>query len=160
MQKLLSAHQSNALSVSSIGLSFVAPSGISRSTWVFDSDVTHHMTNDIFLFSYISAFSFPASVLTANGTPMSLAGIGSIVSPQLSLSDVYCLHQLTLNLISISQLCDSGHIVHFSSTSCHVQDPHSKKLIGTGRREEGLYILEKLQVPDFAASKLICRRLD
>lgn len=141
MQKLLSTHLPNALSVSSIGLSSSAPSGISPSIWVFDSGATHHMTNDISLFSSISASSFPASALTANGTPMSLAGIGSIVSPRLSLSDVYCIPQLTLNLISISQLCDSGYIVHFSSSSCHVQDPHSKKLIGTGlERRDYMYL--------------------
>ncbi|PNX69588.1 gag-pol polyprotein, partial [Trifolium pratense] len=48
-------------------------------------------------------------VMTADGTPMPVAGIG--------------------------QLCDSGYSVMFSSTHCHVQDPQSGRLIGTDRRQ-------------------------
>lgn len=81
------------------------------------------MTNDISLFTSISSFFSPTSILTTNSTPMSLAGVGSIMSSHLSLSDVYCILQLALNLILISQLCDSRYSVNFSSTSCYLQDP-------------------------------------
>ncbi|BBH07273.1 hypothetical protein Prudu_019153 [Prunus dulcis] len=66
----------------------------------------------------------------------SSSGLPSSSSSGLCLSDVYYIPQLTLNLISIIQFCASGYVVQFSFTSCYVQDPHSKKLIGTGRREE------------------------
>lgn len=103
LQKLISTSQPNALSVSpSIGLSSSAPSGISPSTWVFDLGAAYHMANDVSLFKSISSTSTFISVLAANGTPMSLAGIGSIISPRLSLSNVYCIPQLALNLIYIS----------------------------------------------------------
>lgn len=138
-QKLCSTHQPNALSMISHSscLPSSSSSGISPSTWVFDSGATHHMTSDLSLFTSLSSLSTSISVLTVNGTSMSLAGIGSITTSGLCLSDVYYIPQLTLNLISISQLCASGYVVQFSSTSCYVQDPHSKKLIGTGRREGG-----------------------
>lgn len=113
MQKLLSMNQPNALSVSSsLGLSFSIPPGISHSTWVFYSGATLSIANYSSLF--LSIFSPPSSatVMAANGTSMSLADI------PLRLSDVYCIPQLPLNLISISQLWDIGYRVHFSSTSC------------------------------------------
>lgn len=49
LQKFLSFHQPNALSIvsPSIGLPPSASSSISPSTWVFDSGATQHMTNDI-----------------------------------------------------------------------------------------------------------------
>jgi hypothetical protein len=90
--------------------------------------------------------------MTADGTPMSLAGIGSVSTPNMSFSDVYYIPDLTLSLASVSQLCDSGYSVMFSSTSCCVHDPHSGRLIGTGRRQGGLYVLDELRVPDTAAS--------
>ena len=52
-------------------------------------------------------------VMTANGTHMPLAGVGSICTPHLSLSDGYCFLELTMNLIYVSQLCDSGYSIHF-----------------------------------------------
>jgi len=52
-----------------------------------------------------------------------------------------------LNLASVGQICDSGdYLVMFSGSFCCVQDLQSQKLIGTGRRENGLYILDKLKM--------------
>ena len=77
------------------------------------------MTSNSSLFA--SIISTPStSVLAANDTQMSLAGVGTIVSSQLTLPDVYYIYQLTLNLISVSQLFDSGFLVHLSSTGCAV----------------------------------------
>ena len=84
------------------------------------------------------------SVMSIDGTPMPLAGVGFICTPHLSLSYVYCILKLTMNLTSMSQLCGSGYFVQFSSTSCHVQDPQSQRLIRTGRRQGGLYVMDEL----------------
>jgi hypothetical protein len=40
----------------------------------------------------------------------------------------------------------------FSGSFCCVQEMQSQKLIGTGRRENGLYILNELKVPVVAAA--------
>jgi hypothetical protein len=90
--------------------------------------------------------------MTADGTPMPLAGVGSVVTPHLSLPNVYLILKLKLNLASVGQICDSGdYLVMFSGSFCCVQDLQSQKLIGTGRRENGLYILDELKVPVAAA---------
>ena len=121
------------------------------SEWVLDSGASHHMSPDSSSFSSLCP-SPSISVMTADGTPMPLAGIGSIVMPHLFLPDVYHISKLTLNLASVGQLCDSGNLVTFSSSSCYVHDLQSKKLIGTGRRKGGLYVLDELKVPEVKAT--------
>ncbi|KAK0598489.1 hypothetical protein LWI29_035151 [Acer saccharum] len=149
-QKFL-ATQPHAMSASSsIGQLPPSSSGMSSSIWVLDSGASHHMSPDSSSFvSLCPATS--VSVMTADGSPMPLAGVGSIVTHNISLSNVYHIPNLTLNLVSVSQLCDSGYSVSFSSIYCHVQDPQSQKLIGTGHRQGGLYILDELKLPVFAA---------
>jgi hypothetical protein len=83
-------------------------------------------------------------VITADDTSMPLAGVGSSVTPHLSLPNVYLILKLRLNLASVRHLCDFGdYLVIFSSFFCCVQDLQSKKLIGTGRRKNELYILDE-----------------
>ncbi|XP_062100793.1 uncharacterized protein LOC133806717 [Humulus lupulus] len=114
------ASQPHAMSASShIGLPSSSTPGISSSIWVLDSGASHHMSPNSN--SFMSIKSTPSvSVMTADGTPMPLAGIVSICTPKMSFSD----------------------------------DPHFKKLIGTRRRQGGLYILDELRVPDVAASSV------
>jgi hypothetical protein len=91
--------------------------------------------------------------MIADGTPMPLTGVGSVVTPHLSLSNVYLIPKLKLNLASVGQICDYGdYLVMFSGSFCCVQDLQSQKLIGTGRRENGLYILDELKVLVVAAA--------
>ncbi|KAG5546465.1 hypothetical protein RHGRI_018600 [Rhododendron griersonianum] len=81
---------------------------------------------------------------------MHVASIGSILSstaPSLSIPNVFYVPQLSLSLLSISQLSDSGFDVVFSSSGCVVQDRDSKKQIGAGRRVGDLYLLEHLHLP-------------
>lgn len=92
------------------------------------------------------------SIIIADGTPMPLAGIGFISISNLSFLNVYYIPKLILNLTSVGQLCDSSCSVLFSSTNCYVQDPKSGRLIGTGCRLGGLYILDELKVPNVVAS--------
>lgn len=88
-----------------------------------------------FIFSVsLHPISF-VSIMTADGTPMPLAGIGSVSAPNLSISDVYYIPNVTLSPVSVSQLCDFGYSILFSSTSCYVQDLQSRRLIGIGHRQ-------------------------
>ena len=84
--------------------------------------------------------------MTADGTPMPLQGVGSVITPTVSLFDVYYIPDLKLNLVSVSQLCESGYLVSFSSTTCCVMDPRSQKVIGKGRKQGGLYVLDELNI--------------
>ena len=132
-QKFL-ATQLHTISASShIDLSSSSPSSISSSLWVLDSGASHHMSPDLSSFVSLSPNS-SMSVMTANGTPMPLVGVGSIVTPSLSLSNGYDIPSLTLNLVSVSQLCQLGYSVSFSFSTFYVHNPQTQKLIGKGRR--------------------------
>ena len=146
LQKLLDV-KSHAMSVSSsIGQSIDNESGINPTTWILDSGASLHMSPNAKLFASVKPMpSLP--VTTADGTPMPLAGIGPIMGPKLSLPNVYHIPKLSLNLVSVGQLFDSGYKVFFSRTSCCVQDPRTQKLIGTDRRRGGLYVLDELRLP-------------
>ena len=57
--------------------------------------------------------------MTVDDTLMPLAGVGSVITSYLSLSNVYFILNLQLNLVSVGQICD--YLVMFSGSFCCVQ---------------------------------------
>lgn len=118
-QKFLSL-QPQALSVSS----FICQlphnsSGMSFFEWILDSGASHHMSLDSSSFTSVCS-SFSIYVMTAVRTAMHLSGVDSVITLHLPLVDVYRIPKLTLNLVFVGQLCDSGYLVMFSNSSCNV----------------------------------------
>ncbi|KAJ9567342.1 LOW QUALITY PROTEIN: hypothetical protein OSB04_003308 [Centaurea solstitialis] len=142
---------SASMSHSGSGLSSTNTSGIPSSLWILDSGASHHMSPHLISFTSLSPRS-PVSVMSASSTPMQVEGVGSIVTPQLSLSDVYYIPTLALNLVSVSQLCKTGYWVFFSDYLCCVQDPRTRKVIGIGHKLGDLYVVDELRVSGVAAS--------
>ncbi|KAK0597996.1 hypothetical protein LWI29_030648 [Acer saccharum] len=123
-------------------------SGTSRhSLWFLDSRASNHMTFSptYFSHSYPVKNSFP--IYTANNTPLLVTNIGSVHTSSLTLPNVLLVPELTMNLISISQLCDQGYHVKFSASGCVVQDHRTGKLCGKGCRIGRLYCIESLHLP-------------
>jgi hypothetical protein len=65
--------------------------------WVLNYGASHHMSPDSSSFTYMSP-SPNIPVMTADDTLMPLASVGSVVTPSLSLSYVYLIPKLRLNL--------------------------------------------------------------
>jgi hypothetical protein len=131
---------------SSVGQLPYSSLGMSHFKWVLDSGALHHMSPDSSSFTSVS-LSPSISIMTADGASMPLAGVSSVVTPHLSLPNVYLILKLKLNHTSIGQLCDFGdYLVMFSGSFCCVPDLQSQKMIGIGRRENRLYIFDKLKV--------------
>ncbi|PON97250.1 LOW QUALITY PROTEIN: hypothetical protein TorRG33x02_070060 [Trema orientale] len=104
--------QPHTMSASShIGLSSSSSAGMTTSVWVLDSGASHHMSPNLSSFVSLSHKS-SVSIVTADSTHMP-TGIGSVVTPYFCLPNVYHIPNLTLNLISVSQLCDSSYLVSF-----------------------------------------------
>ena len=145
--------QASALTTTQSGLPGTQLTDILPTTWIFDSGSSHHMTPHISLLRNCIAPTSPIRIATANGSSMNVVSIGSVTtSPSLSLPHVFYVPQLSLSLLSVSQLSDSGFDVLFSSSGCIVQDRNSRKQIGTGRRVGDLYVLESLHVPTESTS--------
>lgn len=70
----------------------------------------HHASPNLSSFVSLSPKSL-VSVVTPDGTPMSIVGIGSIDAHFLPLNDIYHIPSLTLNFVFVSQLCESGYLV-------------------------------------------------
>ena len=78
-----------------------------------------------------------------------------LLLPLISLSNVYHIPNLTLNLAYVGQLCNSSNLVTFSSSYCFMQDFQSQKLIGICHRKGGLYVLDELKMPATAVAATI-----
>jgi len=89
---------------------------------VLDSGASHHMFPDSLSFTFVSPSS-SIPVMIVDGTLMPLAGVGSVITPHLSLPNVYLISNLKLNLAFVGQICDSNdYLVMFSGSFCCVQD--------------------------------------
>ena len=71
---------------------------------------------------------------------MPLVRIRNVHTENISLSDVYCIPKLAMNLTSVGQLCDSGNSANFFPNTCYIQDLKPKEVIGTCHRETGDFI--------------------
>ncbi|GKF29311.1 gag-pol polyprotein [Tanacetum coccineum] len=113
----------------------------SFSKWILDSGVTHHMS---YLSSQIISLNlnFSKSIAAANGDSMPLAGIGSVDTSSIALSDVYYISSLTINLAYVSKICDSGCDVKISFSSCSIYDRKSHEVVRKGHKQGDLYVLD------------------
>ena len=70
---------------SSVGQLTHNSSSVSSFIWILDSSATHHMSPNSSCFTSMSHSSF-VPVMIVDGTPMPLAGVGYVVTPNLPLS--------------------------------------------------------------------------
>ena len=83
-QKFLSLQPQAMSASSSIGQLTHNSLGMLSSTWILDSSASHYMSLDFSCFTSMS-HSSSVPVVIADGTPISLAGVGSVVTSNLSL---------------------------------------------------------------------------
>ena len=81
------------------------------------------MTPDEFQFSNKAPLEHPITIYTADGTLMPINHNETISSPSLSLSDTFHIPKLSLNLLSVGQLCELGIDLLFTNHGVDVQDP-------------------------------------
>ena len=103
-------------------------------SWFFDTACCNHMTPDESQFSDKASLAHPISIYTADGTLMLVVHKGTISTPSLSLSDTFHIPKLSLNLLSVGQLCELGVDILFTNHGVDVQDPWMGQVLGTGRK--------------------------
>uniref|UniRef100_A0A2N9HQ21 Integrase catalytic domain-containing protein n=1 Tax=Fagus sylvatica TaxID=28930 RepID=A0A2N9HQ21_FAGSY len=92
------------------------------------------------------------TITTADGSAMTVSHVGSISTPNLSVSDVFCVPKLHLNLLSVGQLTELGLNLFFSSRGCLVQDSRTGQIVGTARKVGRLFELTSLHFPSSSVS--------
>uniref|UniRef100_A0A2N9HMZ1 Integrase catalytic domain-containing protein n=1 Tax=Fagus sylvatica TaxID=28930 RepID=A0A2N9HMZ1_FAGSY len=148
LQALFSQVQVLSSSASNFALSVTL--GIS-SEWFLDSACCNHMTDNPHLTSAHTPPVLP-TITTADGSAMTVSHVGSISTPNLSISDVFCVHKLHLNLLSVGQLTELGLNLFFSSRGCLVQDSRTGQIIGSARKVGRLFELTSLHFPSSSVS--------
>uniref|UniRef100_A0A2N9GRJ3 Integrase catalytic domain-containing protein n=1 Tax=Fagus sylvatica TaxID=28930 RepID=A0A2N9GRJ3_FAGSY len=124
-------------------------------SWLLDSACCNHMTPHASHFSQKTPLVPSPIIYTADSSHMSVSHIGTISSPDLTIPDTYLVPKLSLNLLSVGQLCELGLDLHFSNHGVDVQDPLTGKLLGTGRKTGRLFELCNLQIPSHMVSSSV-----
>uniref|UniRef100_A0A2N9HDD0 Integrase catalytic domain-containing protein n=1 Tax=Fagus sylvatica TaxID=28930 RepID=A0A2N9HDD0_FAGSY len=123
-----------------------------QSEWFLDSAYCNHMTdNPPHLTSAHTSPVLP-TITTADGSAMTVSHVGSISTPNLSVSDAFCVPKLHLNLLSIGQLTELGLNLFFSSRGCLVQDSRTGQIIGTAHKVGQLFELTSFHFPSSLVS--------
>ena len=104
------------------------------------------MSSDSQRFSSVIPATHASLIQTDNGSHIAASHTSSVSTPTLSLSDTYLIPNLTLNLISVDQLCELGFDLWFDSSGCRVQDPWTNQVLGIGRRVGRMFELISLHL--------------
>jgi hypothetical protein len=80
-------------------------------------------------------------VTLGDGTKREVMGVGKLDCPETpKLSDVLLVKGLTVNLISISQLCDQGYKVEFTKGGCVVLNGCNQEVMRGDRSKDNCYL--------------------
>uniref|UniRef100_A0A0A9DGS4 GAG-pre-integrase domain-containing protein n=1 Tax=Arundo donax TaxID=35708 RepID=A0A0A9DGS4_ARUDO len=115
------------------------------------------MTHDRTSLSSISTPSISTTVYTADGSPLPVAGRGTLLSDSFHLPAIY-VPKLTMQLILAGQLTDYGCRVILDYDSCCVQDRNTGLLVGIGPRRrdsQRLWELDWLRLSSAASASLV-----
>jgi len=127
----------------------------SSKPWYLDSRASNHMTNIVVPLFNIRNYegSLKINTVDDNSLPISVSDLSS------SLTDVFVSLDLSTNLISVGQLVDNDCDVHFSRSSCVVQDQVLGKMIAKGPKVDrlfSLYISLSTIIPSFPLFSFAC----
>jgi hypothetical protein len=115
----------------------------SSAQWVIDTGATDHMVITTKFYTTMHRVD-NINVNLPTGQSVMVTHIGSIqITPTLLLTDVLCVPSFDFNLISVSKLTLSLHCcIFFLSTYCFIQDLMHWRMIGMGKQQNGLYLLD------------------
>lgn len=119
---------------------FFPPSLLDKDCWILDSGATHHMTN---ILGGVLSPSEVKDIRLGNSNMLPVVGKKniSLEDLKLELRDVLCVPELSVNLISISCLLDSGCDIVFQNESNTCKITKDERVIGTAERRNNLWYL-------------------
>ena len=118
--------------------------GPEPSDWYLDTGALAHMTPDLSHLDQASNYMGKDRVVIGNGVSLPITHTGTISpTPSLELLDVLVVPRLTKNLLSISKLTfDFPLVVTFTNNFFSIQNRQTGRVVATGKRDSGLYVLE------------------
>ena len=120
---------------------------ISETAWYIVSNAAEHMTGDLHLLTNFIPTQPARPVRTHTGAMLQVRGKGSLSSTQLAIPGVSYVPGLTENVISVTQLTDSGFSVAFGPHGCTVTRNRGGAKVGYAYHAGSqLYRLDYLRV--------------
>jgi hypothetical protein len=116
-----------------------------KNPWYIDSGCSKHMTGDRSKFLTLSD-SKSGNVTFGNDAPGKVKGKGivSLSNGKRKSQDVLLVENLKHNLLSVSQVCDRGCEVVFTSKDCKIKSVDSGQLVAKGiRTKNNVYVLKE-----------------
>jgi hypothetical protein len=100
-------------------------------SYYLDSGASFHMTPHSAHLSSLCPSSRHCIVHTADGSPLSVAGQGTLSSDSFHVPDVSLVPDLTIQLMSVGQITDHDCRVILDPDVCYIQDHRTGHLVGT-----------------------------
>jgi hypothetical protein len=126
---------------------------IAQGSWILDSGASDHICGSLKWFDSYNQIS-PITIRLPNGQ-ISIAKISGTIkfSKELVLHNVLYVSNFSLNLISVSKMCNAlGCTILFNGSTCMIQDKESQRMIGSAEQVEDLYYLNQSNKDVHAAS--------
>lgn len=119
--------------------------------WYPDSGATDHVTASTEQLQNVHPYEGKDAIMVGDGAYLPITHVGSttLASPtgNLPLHDVLVVPTMQKSLLSVSKLCDDLSCgVYFDSNAVYVIDPKNQRVVTTGPRSKGLYMLKSTQV--------------
>ena len=126
--------------------------------WVPDTGSTTHITDDPSILSKLQSYVGSDSVMVGNGSelPITHTGHANIFSPgsSLTLNNVLVVPDIKKNLLSVSQLTsDYPCYFQFDDHGFVIKDLRTHKVLASGSKEAGLYVLRHAPVQVFFSNR-------
>jgi hypothetical protein len=106
-------------------------SSLGTDPWYLDSDAYFHMTPHSTHLSALRPYHH-CTVHTTDGSPLSVAGQGTLCSDSFHVLSVSLVPDLTMQLMSARQITDHDCRVILDPNFCYIQDRCMGHLVGTG----------------------------
>jgi hypothetical protein len=123
-----------------------------------DSGVSFHMAPHFAHLSALHASYHHCTVHTADGSPLSIAGQGTLCSDPFHVPDVSLVPNLTMQLMSNGQITDHDCCVILDPDVCYIQNRRASHLVDTSphrRDSQRLWELDWLRLPSAAPASLV-----
>lgn len=125
---------------------FIFNSHTSNNFWIVDSGASEHLSGNAFLFRNINSCD-EISISLPNEMSQIVSSKGNVViSPIITLKDVYFAPSFNVNLLSINKLTTTDEfIIHFSKNHATIFDKVKMKDLGRAESRGSLYLLKHTQ---------------
>jgi len=100
------------------------------------------MTRDASKFTHISPKK-SGHVTYADNNKGRILGVGKIgTNSSSSIENILLVEGLKHSLLSVSQLCDKGHLISFDSHKCVIENEHDRNIKHIGYRTNNVYMID------------------